>query len=133
MVSKQRDETAQQLSVSQEQVKQYALSLSNLQMVLEHFQQGQLYGQSFSEEKSLYGWPLNNAWMPTPPPHCSWKSTYNLSPPKLNSTFFFFLAAGWHSGILVPRPGIEPVPPAVKEWSPNTGLPGISLAPTLKS
>ena len=55
MVSKQRDETAQQLSVSQEQVKQYALSLSNLQMVLEHFQQGQLYGQSFSEEKSLYG------------------------------------------------------------------------------
>ena len=55
VVSKQRDETAQQLSVSQEQVKQYALSLSNLQMVLEHFQQGQLYGQSFSEEKSLYG------------------------------------------------------------------------------
>lgn len=45
MVSKQRDETAQQLSVSQEQVKQYALSLSNLQMVLEHFQQ---------EEKAMY-------------------------------------------------------------------------------
>lgn len=44
-VSKQRDETALQLSVSQEQVKQYALSLANLQMVLEHFQQ---------EEKAMY-------------------------------------------------------------------------------
>ncbi|XP_057344184.1 thyroid receptor-interacting protein 11 isoform X3 [Manis pentadactyla] len=45
VVSKQRDETVLQLSVSQEQVKQYALSLSNLQMVLEHFQQ---------EEKAMY-------------------------------------------------------------------------------
>ncbi|XP_078191760.1 thyroid receptor-interacting protein 11 isoform X6 [Callithrix jacchus] len=45
VVSKQRDETALQLSVSQEQVKQYALSLANLQMVLEHFQQ---------EEKAMY-------------------------------------------------------------------------------
>ncbi|XP_028633097.1 thyroid receptor-interacting protein 11 isoform X3 [Grammomys surdaster] len=45
MVSKQRDETALQLSVSQEQVKQYAMSLANLQMVLEHFQQ---------EEKAMY-------------------------------------------------------------------------------
>ncbi|XP_076777498.1 thyroid receptor-interacting protein 11 isoform X5 [Arvicanthis niloticus] len=45
LVSKQRDETALQLSVSQEQVKQYALSLANLQMVLEHFQQ---------EEKAMY-------------------------------------------------------------------------------
>ncbi|XP_075387812.1 thyroid receptor-interacting protein 11 isoform X2 [Tenrec ecaudatus] len=45
MVSKQRDEVALQLSVSQEQVKQYALSLGNLQMVLEHFQQ---------EEKAMY-------------------------------------------------------------------------------
>ncbi|XP_040333979.1 thyroid receptor-interacting protein 11 isoform X1 [Herpailurus yagouaroundi] len=45
VVSKQRDETALQLSVSREQVKQYALSLSNLQMVLEHFQQ---------EEKAMY-------------------------------------------------------------------------------
>ncbi|XP_052041189.1 thyroid receptor-interacting protein 11 isoform X2 [Apodemus sylvaticus] len=45
MVSKQRDDTALQLSVSQEQVKQYALSLANLQMVLEHFQQ---------EEKAMY-------------------------------------------------------------------------------
>lgn len=45
MVSKQRDETALQLSVSQEQVKQYAVSLTNLQMVLEHFQQ---------EEKAMY-------------------------------------------------------------------------------
>lgn len=45
VISKQRDETALQLSMSQEQVKQYALSLSNLQMVLEHFQQ---------EEKAMY-------------------------------------------------------------------------------
>ncbi|XP_045677966.1 thyroid receptor-interacting protein 11 isoform X2 [Phyllostomus hastatus] len=45
VVSKQRDETALQLTVSREQVKQYALSLSNLQMVLEHFQQ---------EEKAMY-------------------------------------------------------------------------------
>ncbi|XP_054423097.1 thyroid receptor-interacting protein 11 isoform X2 [Pteronotus mesoamericanus] len=45
VVSKQRDETALQLSVCREQVKQYALSLSNLQMVLEHFQQ---------EEKAMY-------------------------------------------------------------------------------
>ncbi|XP_074221219.1 thyroid receptor-interacting protein 11 isoform X1 [Camelus bactrianus] len=45
MVTKQRDETSLQLSVSREQVKQYALSLSNLQMVLEHFQQ---------EEKTKY-------------------------------------------------------------------------------
>lgn len=49
VVSKQRDETALQLSVSQEQVKQYALSLSNLQMVLEHFQQ---------EEKAMYSTEL---------------------------------------------------------------------------
>ncbi|XP_066883973.1 thyroid receptor-interacting protein 11 isoform X2 [Kogia breviceps] len=45
VASKQRDETALQLSMSQEQVKQYVLSLSNLQMVLEHFQQ---------EEKAMY-------------------------------------------------------------------------------
>lgn len=54
VVSKQRDETALQLSVSREQVKQYALSLSNLQMVLEHFQQGEWCGQAFSEDKLLY-------------------------------------------------------------------------------
>ena len=59
-------------------------------------------------------------------PHITWV------PPNL-TPLFFFLAAGWHSGILVPRPGIEPVPPAVEEWSPNTGLPGNSLAPTLNS
>ncbi|XP_058423552.1 thyroid receptor-interacting protein 11 isoform X3 [Diceros bicornis minor] len=49
VVSKQRDEAALQLSVSREQVKQYALSLSNLQMVLEHFQQ---------EEKAMYSTEL---------------------------------------------------------------------------
>ncbi|KAM6392352.1 thyroid receptor-interacting protein 11 isoform 2-T2 [Pluvialis apricaria] len=45
LVSKQRDETALQLTISQDQVKQYALSLANLQMVLEQFQQ---------EEKAMY-------------------------------------------------------------------------------
>uniref|UniRef100_A0A8C9REV0 Thyroid hormone receptor interactor 11 n=1 Tax=Scleropages formosus TaxID=113540 RepID=A0A8C9REV0_SCLFO len=42
---KQRDEALTQLRISQEQVNQYAVSLSNLQMVLEQFQQ---------EEKALY-------------------------------------------------------------------------------
>ncbi|XP_053700573.1 thyroid receptor-interacting protein 11 isoform X1 [Synchiropus splendidus] len=42
---KQRDEALTQLRVSQEQVNQYAVSLSNLQMVLEQFQQ---------EEKAMY-------------------------------------------------------------------------------
>ncbi|NXJ10274.1 TRIPB protein, partial [Odontophorus gujanensis] len=45
LVSKQRDETVLQLAISQDQVKQYALSLTNLQMVLEQFQQ---------EEKTMY-------------------------------------------------------------------------------
>ncbi|NXT76918.1 TRIPB protein, partial [Zapornia atra] len=45
LVSKQRDETVLQLNISQDQVKQYALSLANLQMVLEQFQQ---------EEKAMY-------------------------------------------------------------------------------
>ncbi|KAG8561853.1 hypothetical protein GDO81_015503 [Engystomops pustulosus] len=44
-VSRQRDEAMLQFNMSQEQVKQYALSLSNLQMVLEQFQQ---------EEKAMY-------------------------------------------------------------------------------
>lgn len=38
---KQRDEALLHLRTSQEQVGQYALSLSNLQMVLEQFQQGE--------------------------------------------------------------------------------------------
>ncbi|NWS98408.1 TRIPB protein, partial [Mionectes macconnelli] len=45
LVSKQRDETVMQLTISQDQVKQYAVSLANLQMVLEQFQQ---------EEKAMY-------------------------------------------------------------------------------
>ncbi|NXU73010.1 TRIPB protein, partial [Oreotrochilus melanogaster] len=45
LVSKQRDETVLQLTISQDQVKQYALSLANLQMVLEQMQQ---------EEKAMY-------------------------------------------------------------------------------
>ncbi|XP_014872307.1 thyroid receptor-interacting protein 11 [Poecilia latipinna] len=44
-VVKQRDDTLLQLRTSQEQVRQYAVSLSNLQMVLEQFQQ---------EEKAMY-------------------------------------------------------------------------------
>ncbi|XP_014434360.2 thyroid receptor-interacting protein 11 isoform X1 [Pelodiscus sinensis] len=45
LVTRQRDETVLQLTISQDQVKQYALSLANLQMVLEQFQQ---------EEKAMY-------------------------------------------------------------------------------
>uniref|UniRef100_A0A8D0H6D6 Thyroid hormone receptor interactor 11 n=1 Tax=Sphenodon punctatus TaxID=8508 RepID=A0A8D0H6D6_SPHPU len=45
LVSRQRDETVLRLTISQDQVKQYALSLANLQMVLEQFQQ---------EEKAMY-------------------------------------------------------------------------------
>ncbi|XP_075700451.1 thyroid receptor-interacting protein 11 [Rhinoderma darwinii] len=45
LVSRQRDEASFQFNMSQEQVKQYAMSLSNLQMVLEQFQQ---------EEKAMY-------------------------------------------------------------------------------
>lgn len=41
-VVKQRDDALLQLRTSQEQVRQYAVSLSNLQMVLEQFQQGKL-------------------------------------------------------------------------------------------
>ncbi len=39
-VVKQRDDALIHLRTSQEQVNQYAVSLSNLQMVLEQFQQG---------------------------------------------------------------------------------------------
>ncbi|KAM4853054.1 LOW QUALITY PROTEIN: thyroid receptor-interacting protein 11 [Thomomys bottae] len=55
MVSKQRDETALQLSVSREQVKQYATSLANLQMVLEHFQQEEkaMYSAELEKQKQL--------------------------------------------------------------------------------
>lgn len=49
-VTRQRDEVLLQLNMSQEQVKQYALSLANLQMVLEQFQQ---------EEKAMYSAELD--------------------------------------------------------------------------
>ncbi|XP_077587647.1 thyroid receptor-interacting protein 11 [Stigmatopora nigra] len=49
-VVKQRDDALLQLRTSQEQVKQYAVSLSNLQMVLEQFQQ---------EEKAMYSTELD--------------------------------------------------------------------------
>lgn len=42
IVTRHRDETVLQLTMAQEQVKQYAVSLANLQMVLEQFQQGEL-------------------------------------------------------------------------------------------
>ncbi|XP_043929562.1 thyroid receptor-interacting protein 11 [Protopterus annectens] len=45
VIARQRDDAVLQLNTSQEQVKQYALSLANLQMVLEQFQQ---------EEKAMY-------------------------------------------------------------------------------
>ncbi|XP_040268027.1 thyroid receptor-interacting protein 11 [Bufo bufo] len=50
IVSRQRDEALLQFNMSQEQVKQYAMSLSNLQMVLEQFQQ---------EEKAMYAAELD--------------------------------------------------------------------------
>ncbi|KAM9786346.1 thyroid receptor-interacting protein 11 isoform X1 [Syngnathus typhle] len=49
-VLKQRDDALLKLGTSQEQVKQYAVSLSNLQMVLEQFQQ---------EEKAMYSTELD--------------------------------------------------------------------------
>ncbi|KAM6201984.1 thyroid receptor-interacting protein 11 [Rhynchocyon petersi] len=57
LVSKQRDDTVLQLSTSQEQVKQYALSLANLQMVLEHFQQEEkaMYSAELEKQKQLVG------------------------------------------------------------------------------
>ncbi|XP_043553067.1 thyroid receptor-interacting protein 11 [Chiloscyllium plagiosum] len=48
-IAKQRDEAVMQLNTSQEQVKQYAMSLTNLQMVIEQFQQ---------EEKAMYATEL---------------------------------------------------------------------------
>nr|XP_058148421.1 thyroid receptor-interacting protein 11-like [Dasypus novemcinctus]XP_058148422.1 thyroid receptor-interacting protein 11-like [Dasypus novemcinctus] len=56
-VSAQRDETAQQLSISQEQVKQYALSLANLQGVLDRFQQEEkaMYSAKLAKQNNLLG------------------------------------------------------------------------------
>ncbi|XP_062899874.1 thyroid receptor-interacting protein 11 [Mobula hypostoma] len=48
-ITKQRDDTMVQLRAAQEQVKQYAMSLTNLQMVIEQFQQ---------EEKAMYATEL---------------------------------------------------------------------------
>ena len=44
--------------------------------------------------------------------------------------FFFFSFLAVPLGILVPGPGIEPVPSALGTRSLNTGLPGKSLIPT---
>eukprot|EP00064_Thunnus_orientalis_P017772 superscaffoldBa00003868_g17858 len=57
-VVKQRDDALIQLRTSQEQVNQYAVSLSNLQMVLEQFQQGKL-AASTSQEKAMYSAELD--------------------------------------------------------------------------
>ncbi|KAL0599197.1 Thyroid receptor-interacting protein 11 [Plecturocebus cupreus] len=54
VVSKQRDESVLQLSASQEQVKQYAVSLANPQMVLQHFQQEEKVMQSAELEKQKH-------------------------------------------------------------------------------
>ena len=46
---------------------------------------------------------------------------------KLLLLLFFFWPHHTACGILVPRPGIEPAPPALEAWSLNTGPPGKSL------
>ncbi|KTF74970.1 hypothetical protein cypCar_00018394 [Cyprinus carpio] len=52
---RQRDEALIQLRASQDQVNQYAVSLSNLQMVLEQFQQGKhAHYFCYSKEKAMY-------------------------------------------------------------------------------
>ncbi|KAM5155773.1 uncharacterized protein ACOB7L_022012 [Callospermophilus lateralis] len=55
MVSQQRDENALQLSLSQARVRQYALSSTNLQRVLEHFQEEEkaMYSAELAKEKQL--------------------------------------------------------------------------------
>ncbi|VTJ61506.1 Hypothetical predicted protein [Marmota monax] len=59
LVSQQRDENALQLSLSQERVRQYALSSSNLQRVLEHFQEEEkaMHSAELAKEKqSIAEW-----------------------------------------------------------------------------
>ncbi|KAK2095642.1 Thyroid receptor-interacting protein 11 [Saguinus oedipus] len=55
VVSKQRDGSVLQLSASKEQVKQYAVSLANLQMALQHFQQEEqaMYSAELEKQKHL--------------------------------------------------------------------------------
>lgn len=71
-VVKQRDDALLHLRTSQEQVNQYAVSLSNLQMVLEQFQQGkaatsawlywkqQIFFSKNTEQIVTETWPLNS-------------------------------------------------------------------------
>ncbi|EMP39874.1 Thyroid receptor-interacting protein 11 [Chelonia mydas] len=56
LVSRQRDETLLQLTMSQDQVKQYALSLANLQMVLEQFQQAMYSAELEKHQKQTAEW-----------------------------------------------------------------------------
>lgn len=53
-VVKQRDDALLQLRTSQEQGRQYAVSLSNLQMVLEQFQQGKLAEREIDSAPASY-------------------------------------------------------------------------------
>lgn len=68
-VIKQRDEALLQLRATQEQLNQYAMSLSNLQMVLEQFQQGKTRhshvkvlskNKIFSDRGTQYEYQWNN-------------------------------------------------------------------------
>ncbi|KAM4869563.1 thyroid receptor-interacting protein 11-like [Urocitellus parryii] len=59
LVSQQRDENALQLSISQARVRQYALSSTNLQRVLEHFQEEEkaMHSAELAKEKqSIAEW-----------------------------------------------------------------------------
>ena len=49
-----------------------------------------------------------------------------------SAIFFFFLAACTTCGILVPRPGIEPAPPALEGEVLTTGPPGKSRVMLLR-
>jgi conjugal transfer/entry exclusion protein len=54
IISEQRDETIAQLTVSQDQVKQYAWSLTHIQMVLQHFQQeGKAMSSELEKQKQV--------------------------------------------------------------------------------
>ena len=49
------------------------------------------------------------------------KKLFQIPQSSFISFFFFqfFGCAMWHVGIIVPQPGIEPMPPAVEAWSLN--------------
>ena len=55
--------------------------------------------------------------------HCGWPwfdpSSGTIHRPHYGFFFFFFWLHSMACGILVPGPGIEPMPPAIEEQSPN--------------